>query len=251
MSRIFSLFTAVILVLTLAAGMTGCKKPDTTEGFSIESDITKESLDYLEINLDIPVVSGFEAAAEINSTINERIAEARVEVEDAAEIMKNEGSQMKAGLGSSFLYSKSGPILSIWIMMDNYTGGAHGLYWLETYTFNTKTNEIYDFSDLFNEGSDYITVINNKLISEINKTPENYFPTAAETIVSRNGDLSYFINGDKIVVFFSLYDIAPYAAGIRYFEFDADEINYLLKPEIYEAIKDSAPIKTEGTIFEY
>lgn len=253
MKKIFNIFVIVLFIITLSIGFAGCVKKESKaeKSFSIQHELSRESDDYLEINLDLPVVSGFEAAAKLNEEISTSVAAAKSEVKDAADALKAEGSQAIAGLGSNFLYSKNGDIVSIWIMMNNYTGGAHGLYWLNTYTFNTKTNEIYTFDNLFKEGEDYTTVIRNKIISEIKKAPDYYFPGAVDTIASYSGEFPFFINGNKIIVYFGLYDISPYAVGIRYFEFDADEINYLLKPEIYEIIKDATPIKTDGTIFKF
>lgn len=239
-------FLAAMLLLALSFGITSCSKAENNmkSNFSIQSEVTKESTDYLEINLDVPVVSGSESADVINDKISENIATARTQVEEAAAgMLKGEGGQGKAGLGSSFDYSQSGDMVSLWIRMNNYTGGAHGLYWLDTYTFNTATNEIYDFENIFQEGKDYITVINNEIISQINENPEAYFPSAIETVKSYGGALPFYINGNKIVVYFTLYDIAPYAAGIPYFDFEAEELKGLLKPEIYNAIKDSQPIE--------
>ena len=253
MKRKLYQFIATLFLLVLILGMVGCSEVDQDVGntFTIESQVTKESLDHLEINLDLPMVSGFGAADMINREINDSVVAAKVEVEDAAAIMKADGSQLSAGLGSSFQYSQSGDIVSIWIMMDNYTGGAHGLYWLETYTFNTATNEIYALGSIFQDGKNYTSVMNDKFVSVINEAPDNYFPSAVETVLSYNGDLPFYINGNTIVVYFSLYEITPYAAGIQYFEFDAEELKDLLKPEIFNAIKDTEPVKNKGTIFEH
>lgn len=98
--------------------------------------------DFLEIDLSIPVLSGFDSAETINKEIAESIAAARAEVEDAASMMEPFQSQLKAGLHTNCLYSKNGDLVSLWMMFDNYTGGAHGLYWIEPYTFNTATGEI-------------------------------------------------------------------------------------------------------------
>lgn len=241
-NTILVFFTAAILLF----GITGCAKADTNskESFSVAHETTAESDEYLEINLDLPALSGFETAPEINKMIAKSMDAAKKEVEEAAESMKEAGGgAAKAGLGSSFQYSQSGDIVSLWIMWSNYTGGAHGLYWIEPYTFNISTNEIYQFQSLFQKGKD-LSMITDKILSEITESQDYYFPEAKETVKNYKGGYPFYINGNKITVFFSLYEIAPYAAGIRYFEFDAEELKELLKPEIYNAIKDTEPVET-------
>lgn len=47
------------------------------------------------------------------------------------------------------------------------------------------------------------------------------------------------------MVYFGLYDIAPYAAGIRYFIIDSGDIKDIFRYEVYNSIKDG---KERGTI---
>ncbi len=243
----------LLMVLLLLATLTGCAddpKPISTS-FAVEGQSIKESADYLEINVSFPFLSGFDAAEEINREIEESIAAARAEVEDAASYMEADESKLKAGLHSNYLYTKNGDIVSLWMMFDNYTGGAHGLYWIEPYTFNLATGERYEFSDLFLEGKASALLVSDMITEKIKENPELYFESAVETIGNYETEFQYYINGNQISVFFPLYDITAYAGGIQFFDFDAEELKSILKPEIYEAIKDAAPISAEGTISEH
>lgn len=240
----------LLMILPLLFALAGCvddRKP-VSSSFGIEGVSIEESTDYLEINLSFPSLSGFDGAEEINQEIGESIAAARTEVEDAASIMESDGTQMKAGLHTNYLYTKNGDVASLWIMFDNYTGGAHGIYWIEPYTFNPVTNERYDFSGLFQEGKASALLVEDEIINIIKEHPELYFESAVETVKNYETEFQYYINGNQISVFFPLYDITAYAGGIQFFDFDAEELKTLLKPEIYEAIKNAAPINTEGTI---
>lgn len=240
----------LLMVLPLLFALAGCvddRKP-VSSSFGIEGISTEESTDYLEINLSFPSLSGFDAAEEINQEIGESITAARAEVEDAASIMESDGSQLKAGLHTNYLYTKNGDVVSLWIMFDNYTGGAHGLYWIEPYTFNPVTNEQYDFPDLFRDGKASALLIENEIIEKIKENPDLYFESAVETVKNYETKFRYYINGNQISVFFPLYDITAYAGGIQFFDYDAEELKNLLKPEIYEAVKNAMPINMEGTI---
>lgn len=243
----------VVVLLLLQTVLVGCaaNEPPVSTSFVVEDNQEKTSSDHLELNLNIPVLSGFDAAETINELISKNIAAARKEVEDAARFLGEDGSSIKAGLTVGYLYSKSGDVVSLWLMYANYTGGAHGLYWIEPYTFNTSTNEIYRFGDLFQEGSASGALVTERVLDKIRQNPDLYFTSAEETVKKYNNDFSFFINGNQVVVFFSLYELAPYAGGIQFFAFTAEELKDILKPEIFEAIKDAKPVNTEGTIMEY
>lgn len=243
-------FLLVLLILSTLAGCGNDEKP-ISSSFIIEGQSTEESTAHLEIDLSIPILSGFDAAEAINNEINESVAAARAEVEKAASVMEAEQSRQKAGLHTNYLYSKNGDIVSLWMMFDNYTGGAHGLYWIEPYTFNTATGERYHFSGLFREGMASAAQVTDKILKKIRENPGLYFESAEETVKNYQNEFQFYINGNRITVFFSLYDIAPYAGGIQYFDFDAEELKDILKPEIYEAIKDAKPISAEGTVSEH
>lgn len=249
----YLIFYVPLVFMLLLFSFIGCadKGQPVSASFSIKGEITKESTDFMELNLKVPVLSGFDAAEKINKKIIESVTAARAEVEEAASLIAGEGPRVKVGLDVSYLYSKSDDVVSLFVMMENYLGGAHGLYWIEPYTFNYSTNEIYQFRDLFKEGNASAEFVTEKIIKRINENPELYFTSAVETVKNYHNDYQFYINGNKLVVTFPLYDIAPYAGGIQFFEFDSNELKNILRPEIYEAINSAKPVDTEGTILEH
>ncbi|MDD4583391.1 MAG: RsiV family protein, partial [Eubacteriales bacterium] len=80
----------------------------------------------------------------------------------------------------------------------------------------------------------------NKIIKEIEGN-DSYFETAVETVNSYGGNFNFLINGDQIIVYFPLYEIAPYAAGIQGFTFTLEELAQDLKPEITNAMEGQEP----------
>lgn len=248
----FTILLALQMVFLLIC-FAACTEDETpvAAGFSIEGQSTEEISDSLFLDLSVPVLSGFDAAGVINKQIEEIISRAKAETEDAAELLYHSSPSKRASLHSNYLYSKSDDLVSLWLMMDNYLGGAHGLYWVETFTFNPSTNEIYRFYDLFREGNASAGLITESILKRIKDHSEYYFPSAAETVKTYQNDYPYYINGNKLIVYFPLYDIAPYAGGIRFFDFTADELKNILKPEIYDAMKSGTPVDTKGTILEH
>ncbi|MDD3168342.1 MAG: hypothetical protein PHC91_02620 [Eubacteriales bacterium] len=57
-------------------------------------------------------------------------------------------------------------------MVDNYTGGAHGIFWIEPYTFRITDSERYDFIGLFREGNASAAWITDKILNTIREKPE-------------------------------------------------------------------------------
>lgn len=241
---------AFAVIIVLSSGCSGPSKP-VSSSFSIESKAIQKSGPNLEINLSIPVLSGFDAAGTLNAEIQKRIDAAQKDTEEAAAVLERTPTETKAGLTSAYLYSRSENLVSLWIMLQNYSGGAHGLYWVEPYTFNPATGEIYHFSDLFRDGRASAALVTERIIKEIGNDPGRYFPSAIEGAKRYGDDLPYYINGNRLVVFFPLYEIAPYAAGISFFDFDAEELKSILKPEIYDSMKAASLVDTKGTILEH
>ncbi len=234
------------IILIVAAVFWGCggKIPGLGSGeFSVESSYIQESGDHISINAEYPVLKGFHEADQLNSLIKDKVETAAEEVRSAASEMEGREG-FSASLNSSYQYFCNDDIASLWISFDNYTGGAHGLYWLDSYTLNTCTGTVYTFPELFRDekaGVDYVT---GRIIKDIEKPQDGYFETAADTVSGYEGNFNFLINGDDIVVYFPLYDIAPYVAGIQHFDFSSEELEGLLKPEIANAImgQESLPI---------
>lgn len=221
----------------MAFGLWGCgdKANSATGGFGIEPTYIQESAEHLDIQVQLPVLSSFPGAEELNRIIKDKADALTAEVREAGTALEELESAAAAGLHSEYQYFRSGPIVSLWINWDNYTGGAHGLYWVDSYTFNTETGERYSFPGLFAEGKGGVEYVTREILEDIRD--DGYFDTAADTINNYQGDYQFLINGDELIVYFPLYDITAYAAGIQSFDFDLEELSPYLKPEIADAMR--------------
>jgi hypothetical protein len=238
--KFLNYFIFILIALFLAANLGACEgkaKESKTGTFLVESAYIREEGNHLMINAEYPILSGFPQSEELNAEIEGRVEAAADEVRNAAqELEGREG--FVAFLNSSYQYFNNKNIASIWINFDNYTGGAHGLYWINSYTLNTETGQIYTFPQLFADGKDGVEYVTKKILKEVSESDKEYFENAKNTIVDYGGNYNFLINGDKLVVYFPLYDIAPYVAGIRSFNFSTKELEGLLKPEVAEAMRD-------------
>jgi hypothetical protein len=244
MKRILSLFLLATLLLSLVP------YAFAEDNFTVGHTTIKSNDEIKSINIVLPIFEGFNGADEVNQRVLNIALDAIGDANATAKSMlpikkeliaKGElAASMVVWLDMTYDYVKLGEILSVQINIDSYYGGAHGMSQRLSITSNTSTGEIYEFKDLFKDNTDYNQVITNLILREITKNPEIYFSDYTETIKNKNGNYEFYIDGDKVVVYFGLYDIAPYAAGIRYFTIDSEEIKDILKDEIYGSIKDGS-----------
>ncbi len=124
---------------------------------------------------------------------------------------------------------------------DYYYGAAHGMPIMSYYYIDTKTGFSYQLKDLFKEGSDYATKINEMITDEINidygSGESMYFP---ESFTGITETPFFILEEDSIIIYFYPYDIAAYAAGFPQFAIpfiDIDE--YINKDsEFWKSFKE-------------
>ncbi len=121
-------------------------------------------------------------------------------------------------------YNKNG-LLSVVFTDYTYNGGAHGIYGDISYTFDLTTGETYNLEDLFNAGFDYKNVIN-----EIVKEQFNAMDYTLEEFKSISENQPYYLSNSGIVIYFSLYEYTPYAAGIPRFTIPYEQIASSIQP---------------------
>lgn len=225
--------------------------------YTVKNSIIKKSEKFLDINISVPYFEGFMGADKINKTIKDIVADSISDANMGAlslkelneENIKNgeESLVWESVLDISYDYFMNKDILSVQLNNYTYSGGAHGMYYIIPITMNIKTGEIYEFKDLFNNVETATEKIQNILIKTIDKNPESYFAEYEKSIREKNGDFNFYIDGDKIIVYFDLYDIAPYSSGIHHFSFKADQLKDMLNDEVYNSIKDAKSL--EGILF--
>ena len=88
---------------------------------------------------------------------------------------------------------------------------------VKNYNFDLNTGEVLKIEDIFNEEGkkNYKEVIDKIILDKMNESPENYFIDDFKGI---GDNVQYYLTKDDIVIFFQLYEIAPYSAGIPEFK---------------------------------
>ena len=113
--------------------------------------------------------------------------------------------------------------LSFTTSVYQYRGGAHGLTVMRGWNFHMPSGQQLQFSQLFPADSGYRTIIAEFIDRAIQENSEDYFqPYFTENQLGTNQD--YYLTSHGLVIFFGLYELAPYAVGIPEFFIPYEEL---------------------------
>ena len=190
----------------------------------VEKSIVK-NLDYLKEDIKIPQITNGNDEKKINiinNVINKDILAKTEEAEKTSkEYFGGQGEEKPTfpfEIYSRYTISKDNKVLlSLYNDYYEYLGGAHGMTTRTSYTIDKEKESLITLKDLFVQGYQYSDIINKKIKEDISKNPDNYFDSGNEFKgISENQ--SFYIEGDNLVIYYQLYDIAPYVFGIPEFK---------------------------------
>ena len=188
----------IILLSFMMCGMTL-----VDEGYKFTEKRINETKSYGTIDIKIPIIVGSDNSnvKEFNGIVGGDIADWQ---KDLVELAKQDEAESKSkGIDFRPDYYQ-------------YTGGAHGLTTRNTYNYDFNQGKRLRLFELFKEGYDYQTKINDIIRQQIAKNPSEYFQDENGFKGIKNKQ-DFYIDKDGIVIVFQLYDIAPYASGIKEF----------------------------------
>ncbi|NLC18966.1 MAG: DUF3298 domain-containing protein [Clostridiales bacterium] len=172
--------------------------------------------------VNYPYIEGLEDD-EVEDTIN--MALKKIFTEPRMDLTGMEGTEIKDNftaklLGNLLIIERSG--------YDYPYGAPHGNPFRFVYHIDIRTGAFYSFKDLFIEGTDYTAKINELISFEINKNlaseePIYYEGEAGFKTIS--DEPMFIISEEAITIYFSPYEIAPYAAGLPEFLIPFEDID--------------------------
>ena len=206
--------------------------------FRVGEKSIKKNLDYLKEDIKIPQLidgSDEKKTSVINNVINNNIL---TKVEDAEKTSKEYfgGQGQEKPTFPYEIYSRytitqdNNMLLSLYNDYYEYLGGAHGMTTRTSYTIDKEKEGLLTLKELFVQGYPYSDTINKKIKEEISKNPNNYFDSG-EIFKGISENQSFYIEGDNLVIYYQLYDLAPYVFGFPTFKiplkvFDKNYIYY-------------------------
>lgn len=183
--------------------------------------IRTQRLFMINLNVYYPVVYGLPDLA-VQQRINHTILNL------VNQLIKDQGYYKNPLItdvtGTYELKTNERGILSLSVINYAFAGGAHGMTFIKSLTFDVQTGKVYELKDLFKPGSDYV-----KRLSEIirRQIAERNIPLLGEFKGIRP-DQDYYIADKCLVVYFQLYEITPYVFGFPAFPISVYEIQDII-----------------------
>jgi hypothetical protein len=191
------------------------------------TDLTiKEDHEALKIDMVFPLIQGIkdkQVEEKINQTIQKDVLDLKERLQTESEKYlqgaKEEGWEIRKYIATIYyiVHYQKDDLLSLSVFYYSYTLGAHGNTLQRTYNFNLLNGEEILLSDILKEKKDYVDIINQEIKRQIELNPQKYF-SEWSVFQSISEEQPFYLIEDGIVVYFGLYEIAPYASGIRYFK---------------------------------
>ncbi|WMJ87514.1 DUF3298 and DUF4163 domain-containing protein [Anaerocolumna sp. MB42-C2] len=111
--------------------------------------------------------------------------------------------------------------LSLYFDRYEYTGGAHGMTYRSSDTWNLQKGIRLELSDFFPDMENYTVSIQKDILGKIEdeqkKDNTMFFTDYADLVKENFNTKNFYLSNEGVVIYFQLYEIAPYASGIQTF----------------------------------
>lgn len=202
----------------------------------------KSENDYLVIDVVIPIIDNMEGNPNIEKVNNKIVKWTELWIKDVQKISDEYFKGLvPPPIGPYQLYAtykvtNNQNITSFYIDYYQFTGGAHGITTRLSYNVDNITGKEIQLKDIFKNGYDYKSIINSEISNQIQLDKDKYF-TGKDGFNGIKENQNFYIDSGNIVIYFDVYEIAPYVTGIPEFyipmdKFDYNNIKYELKPYI-------------------
>ncbi len=144
---------------------------------------------------------------------------------------------LRSGKTSFEVKKNTSNIISILVKYYKYSGGAHGYYEYIPYNFDLRSGKNLTLKEIFKQGVDYKIIINNEIekqIKELGKKEKDLDKVYDFYGIKENQ--KFYLDDGNIVIYFDLYDIAPYAAGIPEFPIIVENIKNHISEEYLDLV---------------
>ena len=194
---------------------------EINEHIKVVDNVYNEKESYYEINLSIPLIENLDNSNKKNDINNKILLDTQRRV-DAFKNISNEYYKnmpiptMPFQFFSKYNITNESVISSFYIDYYQFTGGAHGITERIAYNINEINGEEVKLEDLFAKEYNYKSVIDKEIKRQILMNPEGFF-TGKDGFLGIKENQNFYIKDNKIVIYFDLYEIAPYAMGIPEF----------------------------------
>lgn len=111
--------------------------------------------------------------------------------------------------------------LSLYFDQYEYAGGAHGLTYRYSDTWDLTRSRRMDLIDFFPNRSDYKEIIYQNIIHQIDNQiyagSGMYFDNYEQLVIENFKPKNFYLTPEGLLIYYQQYEIAPYASGIPTF----------------------------------
>lgn len=216
---------AIILIINLSyVNVRALNETNINNTINIKNKSIKDSNMHLNVDINIPIIEGIKNK-DIEKQINFNLENRSIEFLKDVKLLQKEYMEQSEKYGETtkafearsefkICYNQNN-ILSMPIIYYQYTGGAHGIYFQKTFNFDTNLEKEMKIGDLFKEDFNYKKIINDKIAETIAKNENSFFKDRFKGI---DDSTDFYLSQGELVIYFQLYDIAPYAFGMPEFK---------------------------------
>lgn len=205
---------------------------------NIETKTINKSNKYIEASMKIPVlvIQNKEIENIINKKIEKDIMDFYNNSYKEAESYFDDfpDAEMQFVVNSEFEVKKNNEqVISLLVKYYKYSGGAHGNYEYVPYNIDLACGKIFQLKDMFKVNSNYKQIINEEITKQIKELNiKNQLPEDSDQLYlfkEIKDNQKFYLAENRIVVFFDLYEIAPYVAGIPEFSISRDILEDIIE----------------------
>lgn len=220
-----SVLAAVCLVLC-ACDLTGIRSEISTREYET---------DFSAVHAETIYFSGMKDA-DFENSINAELEQA-VESDVVAFDSEAQASTDKVRMGNKCVLDikwkeayNNNDFISVVEEKYIYTGGAHGNTVRIPRNIDLSAKKQVQLADLF-EDDGYKDTLNRLINERIEEDSEAYKDLWAKPEIKEAHQTDFYIEGDKLVIFFQPYDLSYYARGFVEFPLDTEELSGYMKEE--------------------
>ncbi len=131
------------------------------------------------------------------------------------------------------IYQYSEDIISIQFDIYEYSGGAHGLSYFETFTFDLANQSVLTLGDLFQEEFDPLVtiapIVQADLEAQLGEMSDSqWIQDGTGSNINNYGN--FVVTSDSLILLFPPYQVAAYAAGPQIVEIPLTDLQAILAP---------------------
>ncbi len=206
-------------------------------------EIVKSSTEneIVRVHIELPrlkYIKDSDFETKFNSEIEEKIKKFVNEVKETAREDHDNGVQhvpYEAYVSVGVRY-EGNDFLSFVVYYYQFTGGAHGITFFETYNIDIKNSKVLKLYDIIKKEAEDAIKLN--ILKQIEKNATDFFPDAPMIILKDDiFSREFTISKDGLIIMYPHYELAPYVLGMPEFVIPWNVIEKYLKYDILSFLK--------------